>query len=545
LESLILRVPAGSGKSQSSSCSDLFSKAERLSTAAYNELVFLAFTLLAAGLLAFGADPAAVHLLNAQKALDAQNVPEAKAELDLAIKANPGSAEALLMLAGVEIRNGEAVRAIEHFQRALQLAPNSFVGHYDLALAYLHERKLADARRELERAVTLNPRQPDAVYNLGVVLLELGNASDALKYFHQARSLQPDRPDIVFNLIRAELAAGDWPAAREESRIAGRSFAADAAWQGSVGGLFLESGHPQDAVPFLEHALKLQPASADVRHLLASAYVQSRQPDLALSLIPSAKTAEEHFLRGSAFLVKRKLADADSEAGAALREKTDEPRYLLLAARIQQTEGRQDAALALLGRAAEHAPHWAEPYYCMAVSYYFEHRYEEARNALEQSLKQGPESPRSLFLFAVTFINQGNNHEAEEYLRRAIAIQPDNARYWLHLGAARLRNDNPIGAQEAFHRAIRLKPEYALPHYQLGKLLAHSDAQTAEQELEKAIAYEPSLVQAYYQLSRVSAALGQKEKSAQALATFNRLKKREEGEEGALSEDVNGELQHP
>jgi hypothetical protein len=67
-----------------------------------------------------------------------------------------------------------------------------------------------------------------------------------------------------------------------------------------------------------------------------------------------------------------------------------------------------------------------------------------------------------------------------------------------------------------------LKPNYALPHYQLGKLLAHSDAQAASQELEKAIEY--GLVQAYYQLSRVAATLGQKEKSAQALATFNHLK---------------------
>jgi len=72
-----------------------------------------------------------------------------------------------------------------------------------------------------------------------------------------------------------------------------------------------------------------------------------------------------------------------------------------------------------------------------------------------------------------------------------------------------------------------LKPDYALPHYELGKLLAQSGhPHDALQELETAIQYEPRLVHAYYQLSRVAAALGQREKSSQALATFNRRKSR-------------------
>jgi len=63
-------------------------------------------------------------------------------------------------------------------------------------------------------------------------------------------------------------------------------------------------------------------------------------------------------------------------------------------------------------------------------------------------------------------------------------------------------------------------------------------------ELEKVIQHEPRFVQAYYQLSRVATALGQREKSSQALATFNRLTKKET-EQQVLSDDVNGELQHP
>ena len=507
--------------------------------------MLLPVTLIAASLFAAAGDSPSAYLAAARKALELHNIQEAKKQLGLALKANPQMADAWLMLAGAEIENGETGPAIEHYQHALRLAPDSFTGHYDLALAYLHELKLAEARHELERAVKLDPRQPDAAYNLGMVLLELRDAGGAVKSLRGARAIQPDRPDIAFNLIRAELAGGDWAGARKARESSSPSFAADAAWQASVGKLFLESGHPQDAVPALQQAFRLQPSSVEVRDLLASAYVQSRRPDLALALIPAANTADEHFLRGSALLVQRRVSEAESEAAAALGEKPQEPQYLLLGARIQQTEGHQDAAVELLRRAAEQAPESAEPYYSMGVSYYFEHRYEESRDALAQSLKRSPNSPRSLFLFAVTLVNQGNNREAEKYLQRAIALQPDSSRYWLHLGTVRFRNGNPAAAREAFLRAVQLKPDYALPHYELGKLLAHSDAPTALLELQKAVTYEPGLVQAYYQLSRVAAALGQKEKSEQALATFNRLKKHEEDEERTLTEDVNGELQHP
>src|SRR5262249_53988050 len=99
-----------------------FCPAQRLA-AAYNKLVLLASALLAASLLAPAADPAAVYLANARKALEAHNVEKAKSQLNLAVEANPRSAEAWLMLAGAENQKGETARAIEDFHHALLPGP--------------------------------------------------------------------------------------------------------------------------------------------------------------------------------------------------------------------------------------------------------------------------------------------------------------------------------------------------------------------------------------------------------------------------------------
>jgi Tfp pilus assembly protein PilF len=45
----------------------------------------------------------------------------------------------------------------------------------DLALAYLKENKVRDARGELEHTVALDPKQPNAAYDLGIVLLKMGS----------------------------------------------------------------------------------------------------------------------------------------------------------------------------------------------------------------------------------------------------------------------------------------------------------------------------------------------------------------------------------
>ena len=80
----------------------------------------------------------------------------------------------------------------------------------------------------------------------------------------------------------------------------------------------------------------------------------------------------------------------------------------------------------------------------------------------------------------------------------------------------------------------------------LGKLLVRSNhPDLAPRELETAVQYQPDLAQAYYQLSRAYALLGEAEKSARALATFNNLKKVEADEAQELTDEVKEQLELP
>jgi tetratricopeptide (TPR) repeat protein len=408
-------------------------------------------------------------------------------------------------------------------------------------MAYLRNHDFKAGRSELERAVSLKPGDPNAVYNLGMVLLDLGQPEQALQHLRQARTLSPERPDVAFNIIRAELEEHRSNDARRDAEAMARTFGTEAEWRVAVGREFAEHGLAREAIAHLKEALRLRPDSDEVRHLLARADLDTRAAQEALDLISNPRSAEDHYLRARALYLLHRLKDADGESVLAVQEDPRQPRYLLLRARLLQVAGNHDFAFEFLRQATRLAPDWSEVYYSAGVSFYFESRYEEARQSLDRALDLDPRSARSWFLYSATLVNQGKNREAEVPLRHALAIEPENARFFYHLGALLLRDNRPEEARAAFETSVRLKPGYALPHYQLGKLLARSNqVPAAIRELELAVQEQPNLAQAYFQLGRAYASLGEKEKSQRAFEAFARMKK--QGEEEEDTEDFSKEV---
>ena len=292
-------------------------------------------------------------------------------------------------------------------------------------------------------------------------------------------------------------------------------------------------------MPYLRAANAARPADDAVRNHLATAYLASRQPDSVLELIQEPKTAEEHYLRGSAFYQAHRFTDADAESDAALTLEPENPKVLVLRVRLLQRAGQQEAALEMARKASGLAPNWDEPLYLAGISSYFLRHYTEARQSLARAFELNPKSAVAIFMAALASASEGKPREAEQYLRRAIALQPDNARFHCHLGILLMRENEYTKAEESLKKAARLKPEYALPHYELGKLWVYSKQwKDASHEFEATLAADPGFTSAYYQLARVYAKLGETEKSERTLADFKRLHQKEQDDSAVVDEDA-------
>ena len=137
-----------------------------------------------------------------------------------------------------------------------------------------------------------------------------------------------------------------------------------------------------------------------VRNQLAAAYLALRQPEKVLELIKDASTADEHYLRGSAFYQAHRFTDADAESDAALTMAPENPRILVLRVRLLQRAGQQQAALETAQKASSLAPKWDEPFYLAGISYYFLRHYSEARQSLTRAFEFNPRSATAIFMMA-------------------------------------------------------------------------------------------------------------------------------------------------
>lgn len=482
------------------------------------------------------------YIARAQKALAVQDSNTAVNRLFEAIKADPKCADAYLLLGLTEFHSGHTADSITHYKQSLQLEPRSYSAHYDLALAYLKQDNIAGARTELERAVVLNPKQANAAYDLGVVLLQLQQPAAALPHLLRARALDPDRADVAFNVVRAQIEAGEITEARKTAQDGGRQFKSDFQWNVAIGRLFLRHAQPSEATVYLRAGNLIHPEAEDVRDQLATAYLSARKPENVLDLINDPKTADDHFLRGSAFYQAHRFTDADVESDAALTLAPENPKILILRVRLLQRAGHQNAALELTKKASNLAPDWDQPYYLAGISYYFLRHYADARKSLERAFQLNQSSAAAVFVEGLAWAGEGNPKEAERCLRQAMALQPENARFHCHLGILLMRANQNREAEDSFDKAIALKPEYALSHYELGKLRLQSKQwKQAGDELEKAVTLDPGFTSAYYQLGIVYARLGEKEKSEHMLDEFKRLHQKEADESAAVDADARDE----
>ena len=62
--------------------------------------------------------------------------------------------------------------AIAHYQRALELQPDLPTAHYNLAVAFLRQKRWDDAIPHLQAALRIDPNYPDANYFLNEALSE-------------------------------------------------------------------------------------------------------------------------------------------------------------------------------------------------------------------------------------------------------------------------------------------------------------------------------------------------------------------------------------
>ena len=123
----------------------------------------------------------------------------AKKVLAAALKKFPSSVNLLVAMGHVEVEDGNVEDAMQDYQTAVQLDPNSPLTWKLLGEIQMVNGDYSQAIQSFEKAGQLDPKNPQPVFYEGVAYAKVTNGTDAaLECFFRSLKINPELPDSYF-----------------------------------------------------------------------------------------------------------------------------------------------------------------------------------------------------------------------------------------------------------------------------------------------------------------------------------------------------------
>jgi tetratricopeptide (TPR) repeat protein len=139
---------------------------------------------------------------------------------EMLLRRDPRNARLHEAAASVYLWLGDTARAIDHLKSAISIRPDEAETHYNLAAAYVRERRGEDAIAAYSEALRLRPDYPEAHVNLGAVLRLSGEWAGARQHLERGVALQPTSVAAHVNLAGVLAEQGELTASISRYRTA-------------------------------------------------------------------------------------------------------------------------------------------------------------------------------------------------------------------------------------------------------------------------------------------------------------------------------------
>jgi tetratricopeptide (TPR) repeat protein len=157
------------------------------------------------------------------------------------------------------LRKGRHAEAVQQFETAVRLLPQSAPAWNHLGLAYHGHGQWQDAQRAYQKALALDHKLAAAHYNLGCLYLEQTNLSGALAELTTFTGLESASLDGWLKLAAAQLRAGRLDAAEKSYRVALELHPRHPEALNGLGVVKHQRRRPQEALDLFNAALAQQP----------------------------------------------------------------------------------------------------------------------------------------------------------------------------------------------------------------------------------------------------------------------------------------------
>ena len=425
---------------------------------------------------------------------------EAHAILSELIKRNPADGQALTTRARLLFGDGRYDEALDAAKSAVQIDPRSVSARVILGRVLATRGDSAQARRSLSEAVALDPAALEARLVLAALYLSEREVDPALEQARAAIDAHPDSLEARLLLVRALLR-------RPENRA--------------------------DAKASAESIVRDFPRSASSYHALGSYHLTAGDKVAAQRAFEQALSVDSGFIDALAELVSIDVTAGRSEAARQrvathLARRPDEPRVLLLHAKLSMTARKFSDAESMLRKAAALPNPPSEAYTLLGQLFIAQGRLADASKEFLELATKDPRSIQAHLMLGLLLHAQRDTRGAIEHYEKAVELDPRiaapaaNNLAWLYaeraenldralelaqiarshlagdaepldtLGWVYMKKGVTSQAETSIRQAIDLDPKNPLYHYHLGVIFAQrgEDAR-ARQALQLALTLQP------------------------------------------------------
>lgn len=402
---------------------------------------------------------------------------DARSAFDAALKLDARNVSALVGQGEVLYSEGRFTEALTRFDTAVQTDGASVLAVVSDVKAKLALERLKDAKTQIAAARAKYPKDWRVAYWLGKSELALGNKEAAEKELLAAVELVATKDsDAVQPFVAlATLYGGQGKTKEAEAKIAeAKSKLPDtAALRRALGELAAERGDFDGAVADFRMAIEKDPADLSTRFRLGVTLRRMRRIEQASAEFDKILAADKDYPglaleRGLLYEESGDIDKALEQFQTALAKAPDDPDLML----------RVGASYAVIGRPGDAIP--------------------KLRKVLE---KRAQSAEANHFLGRALFLQGGTaQSEAMRFLKRAVELDPNRAEYHLYVGWA-ANNAVPVQlavAREEIEKALAIDKLLADAYWQRGVLEAKQGAyDDAITDLKHALELKPTRTDAH------------------------------------------------
>ena len=384
---------------------------------------------------------------------------------DLILRAMPDNVRVLELAGAAAFRTNSFVQAETFLAKALKLAPKQLLTRHMLAQTYLRSGQAGKALDVLQPALEGTP-EATTLALAGEAHLQLGDAKRSEEAFQRALQIAPQDNRVRTTAALAQMARGNTAAAAAELEAVAAGDSGPRADLALVSAR-LRQNDTAGALKAIDGLEKKMPDQALPLQLRGRVLALRKDTAGARRAYEAALVKDPSYFAAVASLASLDMADRKPDAA---RQRFD--------AHLKAYPKSWQAKLAL---AELDVRSGAAPAAVLAT--------------LREAVKLNPAEPKPQLVLINNLLGSDDARGALQAAQDAVAAQPDNLEILDAKGRAELAVGDNQGAITTFRKLAGLQPRSALPEMRLAEAyMATKDTTAATRSLRRAAELQPGLV---------------------------------------------------